>query len=501
MGSLNYKPDGETLKLFMKDDAFLRGLRGPVGSGKSVACCIEIFRRALLQKESDDGIKKSRWAVIRNTNPQLKTTTIKTWLDWFPEDEWGSFHWSVPFTHRIRKGNVDLEVIFLALDRPEDVKKLLSLELTGVWINEAREIPKSIVDACSMWVGRYPSMRDGGPTWYGVICDTNPPDTEHWWSIMSGDSVLPDYISKSEAKMLIKPDNWTFYNQPPAMLEVKNKSNEIEDYINNPDKENGKNLTGDYYSNIIRGKTKSWIDVYILNKLGQVSDGKPVYESFVHTTHVAKGDLAIADGVPIFVGIDFGLTPACVFAQRLRGRWIVFDELVAEDMGIVRFSEIMKQHMAQYLPREFIIYGDPAGDQRVQTDESTPFQILRGRGLNARPAPSNDVALRLEAVTAVLNRMTDGESGILIDPKCTNLIKGFDGGYHYKRMQVSGERYDDRPNKNRFSHIHDAFQYLLLGAGEGRALTIGQKQSKPVIAKRNFDVFSVKPRSVFGRMK
>ena len=126
---------------------------------------------------------------------------------------------------------------------------------------------------------------------------------------------------------------------------------------------------------------------------------------------------------------------------------------------------------------------------------------MRGRGLNARPAPSNDVALRLESVTAVLNRMTDGESGMLIDPKCTNLIKGFDGGYHYKRLQVSGERYDDRPNKNRFSHVHDAFQYLLLGAGEGRALTIGEKQSKPVVARRKFDVFNVKPRSVYERMR
>ena len=317
---------------------------------------------------------------------------------------------------------------------------------------------------------------------------------------MSGDTVLPDYISKQEAKMLVKPDNWSFYTQPPAMLELKDKNNEVSDYEENPDKENGKNLTGDYYKNIIRGKTKTWIDVYVLNKLGQISDGKPVYESFVRSTHVAKGDLAIADGVPIFVGIDFGLTPACVFAQRLRGRWIVIDELVAEDMGIVRFSELMKQHMAQYLPREFIVFGDPAGDQRVQTDESTPFQILRGRGLNARPAPSNDVLLRLESVSSVLNRMTDGESGMIIDPKCINLIKGFDGGYHYKRMQVSGERYDDRPNKNRFSHIHDAFQYLLLGAGEGRALTIGQKQSKPVVARRKFDVFNVKPRSVYGRM-
>ena len=285
------------------------------------------------------------------------------------------------------------------------------------------------------------------------------------------------------------------------MLEVKNKDNEVDGYDINNKSENQKNLTPNYYKNIIRGKTKSWIDVYVLNKLGQVEDGKPVYESFNDEVHVAKGDVAIAEGVPVFVGIDFGLTPACVFAQRIRSRWVVIDELVAEDMGIVKFADVMKQHMAKYLPRDFYIYGDPAGDHRVQTDESTPFQILRGKGIHARPAPSNDVLIRLESVNSVLSRMVDGESGILLDPKCTNLIRGFAGGYHYRRLQVSGERYDEKPNKNRFSHIHDALQYLLLGAGEGRALTIGKKSNKPVVAKRNFNVFDVKPKSVYERRR
>ena len=108
----------------MKDESFFRGIRGPVGSGKSVGCFVELFRRALEQKKNDDGVRKSRWAVIRNTNPQLRTTTIKTWLDWFPETDWGNFKWSVPYTHHIRVNDLDLEVIFLALDRPEDVKKL-----------------------------------------------------------------------------------------------------------------------------------------------------------------------------------------------------------------------------------------------------------------------------------------------------------------------------------------------------------------------------------------
>ena len=495
MGSLNYKSPGKTTSQFMKDDSFFRGLRGPVGSGKSVSCCIEILRRALQQEPNAEGVRKSRWAVIRNTNPQLKTTTIKTWLDWFPEEEWGKFHWSVPFTHHIKKGEIDLEVIFLALDRPEDVKKLLSLELTGVWVNEAREIPKSIIDACTMRVGRYPSMRDGGATWYGVICDTNAPDSEHWWPILAGETVLPDYITKQEAKMLVKPDNWKFFNQPPAMHEIRNKSKEIEGYEQSKEAENIKNLTPNYYRNIIRGKTKSWIDVYVLNKLGLVEDGKPVYEEFRHDVHVAKGELAVSPHLPIYIGIDFGLTPAAVFGQKVRHRWIIFDELVAEDMGIVKFSDILKQQLALYQSKSYYIFGDPAGDHRVQTDESTPFQIMRGKGLQCRPAPSNDVLVRLESVNATLTRMVDGETGILIDKKCMNLIKGFTGGYHYKRLQVSGERYDEKPNKNRFSHIHDALQYLMLGAGEGRTLTFGASRVKPIVAKRNFNVFDVKSRS------
>ena len=47
MASLNYKPDGDTLKEFLKNKSFFRGIRGPVGSGKSVACCIEIIKTAI----------------------------------------------------------------------------------------------------------------------------------------------------------------------------------------------------------------------------------------------------------------------------------------------------------------------------------------------------------------------------------------------------------------------------------------------------------------------
>lgn len=497
MSSLNYKPGGETLRRFMLDEHFFRGLRGPVGSGKSACCCIEIFRRALEQKPGPDGKRKSRWAIIRNTNPQLRTTTIKTWLDWFPEDVWGKMTWHPPpYVHHIKKGEIDLEVIFLALDRPEDVKKLLSLELTGVWINEAREVPKAIIDACTMRVGRFPSMKDGGPSWYGVIADTNAPDEDHWWPIMAGEVPIPDHISREEALMLVKPETFAFFNQPGGMVAEKDGEGNITGYVKNKKAENLSNLTPDYYPNIIRGKTKSWIDVYVLNELGSLTDGKPVYGNFDLSLHVAKDELVPMAGVPIVVGMDFGLTPAAVYCQNIRGRWIVLRELVAFDMGASKFADLLRIDSQQHFPgATFQFWGDPAGDYRAQTDETTPFQVLRTAGIKARAAPTNDPSLRIDAVDSALTRLVDTKPAFLLDPRCTYLKRGFNGGYQYRRLQMSGERYEERPDKNIYSHVHDALQYALCGGGESRKL-LGQTGDGQVHnARVNFDPFAQRRKS------
>ncbi len=483
----------------MRDDSFFRGIRGPVGSGKSVACSVEIFRRAMAQEPAPDGKRYTRFAVIRNTNPQLKTTTIKTWLDWFPEDQFGRFNWSPPYTHHIRVADIDCEVIFLALDRPEEVRKLLSLELTGGFINEAREVSKTIVDGLTMRCGRYPSMAIGGPTWYGVWADTNAPDDDHWWPIMSKEAPLPEFITAEEALMLQLPDNWTFYTQPSGMLEEKDKkSGEVMGYIPNPKAENVENLHATYYKTTITGKTKSWIDVYVMNRLGSLDDGKPVYPTFSPETHVSRDPLIVSDKLPVHIGIDFGLTPAATFGQRFAdGRWAILREIVTADMGAARFAEVLRAEILRHFPtHQLHIYGDPAGDQRAQTDETTPFQILRAHGINAFPAPSNDPVMRIEAVSGTLNRMVDGKAGFILDPSCLQLRKGFLNGYHYRRMQTSGEaRYELSPSKNKYSHVHDALQYMMLGSGEGRRVVGGDRPFTVFQADRNFNVFDRRKRS------
>ena len=308
---------------------------------------------------------------------------------------------------------------------------------------------------------------------------------------MAGEVPMPDHISRDEALMLIKPDNWSFYKQGGGMKELRNETGDLTGYEDNSAAENKKNLTPKYYENIIKGKTKGWIDVYVLNKLGSLEEGKPVYPSWREETHLAKEPLIPDKNSPIFIGIDFGLTPSAVFGQRLAtGRWIILHELVCFDMGATRFAEVLKQDITKYFRGyELDIYGDPAGDFRAQTDERTPFQMLRQAGIMAKPAPSNDISLRTEAVESLLNKMADGKPCFLLDNRCINLKKGFNGGYHYRRLQTSGDRYDEKPNKNRYSHVHDALQYCLMGAGEGRVLVHGKKPMNPRQAKTTWNVF------------
>ena len=79
----NYTPT-KVCGAFMADNSKMRVLMGPVGSGKSVTSTFEVIRRAGEQAPDEQGIRKSRAAIVRETARQLMDTTIKTFLDWFP---------------------------------------------------------------------------------------------------------------------------------------------------------------------------------------------------------------------------------------------------------------------------------------------------------------------------------------------------------------------------------------------------------------------------------
>lgn len=456
----HYYAEPTALK-FHKDDSFVRGLMGPIGSGKSVACCMEIVRRAMQQKPNEQGLRKSRWAVIRNTYGELKSTTIKTWQEWVKYDVC-----PIVFDSPIRGlmevplpdgTKVHLELLFISLDNPRDIGKLLSLELTGAWINEAREISKDIVDNVTSRLRRYPSKEDGGYSWSGLIMDTNPPSEEHWWYQWAEQETPPDFA---------------FFHQPPAILKTKNG------YIPNPKAENVKNHTEGYkyYMGQLSGKSEEWIRVMLMGQYGTVLDGKVVYPEYNDDLHSDEQVNPIKN-VPIVVGMDFGLTPACVFCQlSARGIFRVLDEIVTEDMGIKQFMrdlfmpKVTTQYKDFYENGNIFIVGDPAGKQRAQADSSiTCFDIIESFGFRTEQGETNDLLPRREAVAQYLIRMSDGEPCFRLSrEKCKQLRKGFLGGYHFARMNIIGDtRYKDMPDKNMFSHVQDALQYAAMRATRG----------------------------------
>lgn len=439
-----------TPRKFHRDDTYVRGMVGPIGSGKSVACCWEIFKRACEQHPWKDNIRRSRWVVIRNTYRELVDTTMETWFDWFPKSCGAWRAQDMKFTMYFQledQTKVHLEVIFRALDRPDDVKKLLSLELTGGWINEAREIPKPILDMLMGRVGRYPSRRRGGPSWYGVIMDTNPPDDESWWYKVFEED---------------KPDLWKVFHQPSALSEKA---------------ENLENLPNGYYQRLMSGKDDDWIKVYVHGEYGYIKTGKAVFPEYFDSTHLAKTEIILQDGVPIIVGIDFGLTPAAVICQEVpSGRFIVLDELIGTDIGAVRFSKKLKKKLiTEYPGKTIYLYGDPAGEQRSQVDERTPFEVFANQGLIVQAAPTNDITYRREAVAKYLTELDSlGHPAFLISPKASTLRKALAGAYELKRLNTPGRpKYQEKPDKNEFSHVADALQYAIIGRN-GYSVVLGE---------------------------
>lgn len=419
-----------------------------MGSGKTVASLMKGFTVSVQQKPWN-GVRYSRGLVLRNTYPELISTVIKSFTEWFPVgiaplkyDAPISSHMKFPLGDGTK---LDLEIYFLSFDRPDDVRKLKSLEATWALLSESSELAKSAMDMASQRVGRYPPQRWGGPSWYGVFGDTNMPDDDHYiYRLME--------VEKAKGHRMFK--------QPGGLIF------ENGEYSANPAAENIKNLPGghEYYFRQIPGKSREWIKVFLLAQYGTITDGRPVYPEYNDELHCRK--VGLQESLPLLLGFDYGLTPACVICQMSsRGVLSVVDELFAKDMGIRQFArDVVKPHLAMNYPKySFQAVGDPAGMSRADTDEKTCFMELAEEGIPAVPASTNSFVGRRESVAKYLTRLVDGKPALRVDPKCDMIRRGFNGRYQYKRLQVTGaERFKDAPDKNDYSHLQDALQYAAL---------------------------------------
>ena len=467
--------------LFHQDNTFVRLIMGPYGSGKSTICINEIVRLACQMPVWYHGRRRAKCLIIRNTSGELYSTTLQTWLQWF--GELGHFSkrqkplLTYEHTFSDDKGQIELELVFIALDRDEDIRKLKSIEATFAYINELSEVPQSVLHHLIGRVNhRYPSQAFcGEPYWSGIIADSNPPDEDHW--------IYKDF------ELNPTPSYKVFY-QPSGLIANPDGSfakDKQGNYIANIECDNFNNLSPDYYVKLAEKRSEGFIKVYCAGKYGLVESGKRVYPEYNDDIHSVPKIDAI-QGLPIHLCWDFGLTPACIIFQlTARGQLRVLKEYVAEDMGIRTFAQsIVLPDLPVSFPYNKVgeSEADPAGAASdTIMEELSCIGELNNLGIKTNPASTNDVAVRISSVRYFLNAMTDGHPAFLLDrEQCPVLRKGFINGYHFKRLSISGdERYQDKPNKNRFSHCFVAETLVITNKGNMAIsnLKIGDKVLTP----------------------
>ena len=448
MSDVIYDPP-PTINDFIKDyrpgELFYDWIVGPVGSGKTTAIFMKLIRMAALQEPGQDGIRRTRAVIVRNTLPQLRDTTLSSWNYWFKHGqagEWRQTDWK--FT--LKFGDIECEVLFRPLDTPDDVSRVLSLEVTFAIIDEFVEIPRQIVDALSARCGRYPSKVMGGATNWGMWGSSNPSTEDNWWYDYLHDSAV--HLQPGEA------DDGTrsakYFLQPSGFSE---------------EAENVENLPGgrEYYTNQAKGKSDAWIKQFLCAEWGYSIAGKPVVPTFKSELHLSKQRLIYNPHLPLVGGFDPGVrNSAMIIGQEdLDGRLMVLGEIICQGFGAERFAqERLRPYLKKNFPdAQFTIAPDPAAASKTPTDERTVVQVL-SKYFPCKYESNNRLPLRLDAIEHFTTRLVEGKPALLIDEQmCPILTRALKGGWRYaldKNEQIK----NNEPDKNQYSHPGDAFGYL-----------------------------------------
>jgi hypothetical protein len=427
-----------TIGKFMLDDSFVRLIMGPVGSGKSAGCFMELLRRARLQEPDNKGVRRTRMAIIRNTLQQLKQTCladIEMWLN--PIAKFKVSDSTIQVRFPLPDGTrVESDWLMIPLDTRQDQQRLLSLNLTGAWVSEFREIEPSLISALSGRCGRFPSQAVAKPTWYGIVAETNPPDEDsEWFTLLEVD----------------RPPNWAFYKQPGGL---------------DPKAENIENLPEGYYDNLMSNNNSDWSDIHVHAKYGKSLGGQAVFRaSFSPDFHIVDSEeLLHIDHMPFMIGQDFGRTPASLIGQiDNRGRLVIFDEITSEDMGIEQFiiEKLRPLLNDKYRGKHVFMVGDPKGRDKSQVNEDSPFDVLKRMGFEVYPAPTNNIEARLRAVEQLLLHQIGGGPMLMISNTCTVTCAAMKYWYRYRRKTTG--MLEDKPEKTHpWSDVADSLQYMCL---------------------------------------
>jgi len=297
----------------------------------------------------------------------------------------------------------------------------------------------------------------GGPSWYGLIGETNSFSEDSPWKERLEDAL---------------PSNWEYVIQPGAR---------------DPKADWLQYLVPTYYDDLVESNTDEWIEQYVDNQITPSLSGQAVFKNtFSHDFHVSETPLVPDRGYPLCIGMDFARHPAAIITQvDHRGRFLCFEEVEHANCGIEKFINeylVPVLNRQKYANMPIYVVGDPSGANRGQVGEESVFDAVKRLGYVAYPASTNFIDPRLRAVEAYLIRQYGGKAAFLIDPKgCPLLIRAMQSEYKYK-IKRDGE-IDNKPDKRRpWADLADALQYAALGSNarlRGRLMRPTQPATAP----------------------
>ncbi|WP_211338496.1 hypothetical protein [Stakelama pacifica] len=475
---------GPVAHKFRTDRSAVSVIMGPYGSAKTTTCFQKILNSAMWQPKGPDGVRRARWAVVRDTWAHLEKNVLADWFMWFPKtkENWNEtkkIH-KISIAIPLKGGKVDhleIEMLFVAVGDQSAEELFKGLQLTGLWLNEMDTLHRDVFKFGFPRVGRYrpPGTPLGG--WSGMIGDMNAPAEDNW----TYDFCVNRNIGVSDAQMEVFRREFgenfriRFHRQPGGT---------------EAGAENLRNLPPGYYQRMMIGMSEGDKRRFIDNKFGAVRDGNPVYSQYNDERHCVA-DMPADPNLPIHVGLDGGNTPAAVFGQKtLRGQIRIIDECVVyqpgndqvlQGLGAKEFGQVVGKYWNEHyagFQLGAVNWADPSawfGDSDANAEDRAWIikfvagfnEAAIGVKMKMKPAPvkRNLIGPRLEAVRDVLRNVNDDAPAYVISDRCKVLREGFNRGYVVTRVQYStgGGRWKDEPLKNDFSHVHDANQYLVLG--------------------------------------
>lgn len=475
MANLEYTAPPTCAK-FMKSEAYGRLILGPVGSGKTTSCIIEVFRRAVLQAKAPDGYRYTRFAVVRQTLKSLKDTVLRDMETWLS----GLGTWKVSEScFHLQFDDVRSELLLIPLEDAEDKARLLSMQLTGAFLSECIEMDLNVIPDITGRLGRYPSGARGNPTWHGWIADANfPTEMTSWHTFCI--TPRPDVqIFQQPSGMATDAENLNFLLQTDATKALP---------LNHPVRlAQGRK----YYERLVQmhGENSDWVKRYVYAQYGDDPSGMAVFKATFRSDFHIVDKTQLIPGYPILVSQDFGRNPWSLICQADHmGRLIVHEEVPGINVGLEKHvNENLKPRLLtdQYLGYKVAVVGDPAGIAKGSVAEESCFDALKRLGLPAIPAPTNDIEPRLRAVEALLGRQTNGGPTLLINREgCPWLCRAMSGGYRFAKTKASGIL-KPQPDKEAgadfngvrvaFSHVADCLQYVCLCVHGGMLPYIAQE--------------------------